>query len=114
MPQIIVNGLLVSEQIMEIADKLKKIFDQAKKDQRGKLFISFAAIATHLVCPEKSLMATLKAVHLDNPSPELAQFFNEDGLLNNAKTALEFLAEIDNQEPDSWGSFVEFIKEDNF
>lgn len=105
--EIIVNGQLASEGVLKMGSELKKIFDEAKKDQRSKLFSAFAAIAAHIVT-EKSISELFKAVGLDGPPIELTPFFKNNNLLDDAKTAFNMLATVDNTDPDSWGSFMEF------
>ena len=108
--EIIVSSELVSEGALKMSSELKKIFDEAKKDQGSKLFASFGAIGAHIANPNVSVKTTLRAVGLKKPPHELVQFFNKDGLLDDARTALNLLANVDNADPDSWGSFMEFCR----
>jgi len=109
--KILVSSITLSEGALEMGTKLKEIFDEAKKDQMSKLFACFGAIATHLVNPSMSMSQGFLAIGLDKPPDELAPFFNGKDLLPDAKAALESLAIIDNADPDSWGSFMEFCRE---
>lgn len=105
-----INMELFSERAVEISTKLKKIFDEARKNQRGKLFASFAAIGAHMV-NQKDISELLKAVGLESPPVEIAPFFDNGQLLEEAEAAFRLLAIADNSEPNSWGSFMEFCRE---
>lgn len=101
---------LFSERAMEISTELKRIFDGARKNQRGKLFAAFAAIGAHMV-NHKDISELLRAVGLEELPADLAPFFNNGQLLDDAKAALRLLATVDNLEPNSWGLFMEFCRE---
>ncbi len=109
--KIVTSGKLINEQALKMGGELKNLFNKAKRDQRGKLFISFAVIAAHLVNPETSISKGFAATGLDGPPPEFTPFFKDGKLLDDAKDALNVLATIDNTDPDSWGSFMEFSRE---
>jgi hypothetical protein len=108
--QITISPTLLNERGVEMVAQLTKIFNRAKQDQRSELFTSFAVIATHLVRADKSISECLKAVGLEAISADLAPFLAENKLLDEARTALKVMEILDNTNPDSWGSFMEFCR----
>lgn len=108
---ILVSPDLLNMAALDMMVELKRIFDQARQDQKGNLFGAFAAIAAHLVNPETDIREALAAVGLNEPPSELSKFFQDGSLLHDAKTALKTLTITDNTDPNSWGSFMEFARE---
>jgi hypothetical protein len=108
---ITVSADVVNERALEMSIAFKKLFDEAKRNQRSKLFANFGAIAAHLANDNAPISEKFKAVGLDGPDTSLCQFFDGEDLAADAIAGFNMLAVHDNVEPDSWGSFMEFARE---
>ena len=101
------NPPIVTVTALALVDAFRK----ANEDQGSKPFMTFLVMAGHFANSNRfPLLRSFAEAGLVGPSEELARFFEDNALTENARKALELLTDEENAEQSDLAAFLAIAK----